>query len=295
MSALAKTDEPGQARDGSESLLRQGWRRMRRDWATMVSAAVLLLIMGMVLAAPLLTSYDPVQANPVEKLRPPTWEHILGTDELGRDVYARLLFGGRISLSIGLVSTGISLVVGGGLGLLAGFIRQLDNPIMRLLDVILALPGILLAIAVVAALGPGVYNVMIAVGVSNLPRFARIMRGAVIGVREELYVEAAHAIGASQGRIMWREILPNCLSPVFVYGTLQLSTSILAASILSFLGLGPQPPTAEWGAMVNAGRNYLLQAPHVSLIPSLAIFVVVLCFNLVADGLRDALDPRLKT
>jgi peptide/nickel transport system permease protein len=271
------------------------WRTFRRDKIALFAGAILLLMVLSAVFAPIISPYEPNRAEAGLRLHPPSGDHIFGTDELGRDVFSRVVYGGRVSMTIGFLAVGIGLSVGGLLGLFAGYLRYLDNPIMRLMDIMLALPGILLAIAVVAALGPGLYEVMIAVGISAIPVFCRVMRSSVLSVREEVYVEAARAAGANHLRIVFRHILPNSLAPIMVYGTLSLATAILSASILSFLGLGPQPPTSEWGAMVNAGRRYMYDTPHVTLFPGLAIFVVVLCFNLIGDSLRDALDPRLRT
>ena len=272
---------------------RAWYRMLARDKFAIVSGAILLLIVLAVILAPVLTEFDPEKAQSGKRLLGPSPEHWLGTDELGRDVLSRILHGGRISLTIGFLAVGLGLGIGGTLGLISAYFRRLDNLIMRVMDILLALPGILLAIAIVAALGPGVYEVMIAVGIGSIPVFARVTRSAVLSTKAETYVEAAHSVGARDSRIILRHILPNSFAPVLVYATLQLATAILSASILSFLGLGPQPPTPEWGAMVAAGRRYMTDTPHVVLAPGLAIFVVILCFNILGDGLRDALDPSL--
>lgn len=265
-----------------------------RDRISTAAGVILLVVVLAAVFAPLLTSNDPEQAQSGARLLSPSMDNWLGTDELGRDILSRILYGGRISLTIGFLAVGLGLAIGGTLGLLAAYFSKVDNVIMRLMDVLLSLPGILLAIAIVAALGPGVYEVMIAVGIGSIPVFARITRSSVLGVRAEVYVEAAQAVGASDWRIIGTHILPNSFAPVLVYATLQLATAILSASILSFLGLGPQPPTPEWGAMVAAGRRYMTDTPHVVLVPGFAIFIVILCFNVLGDGLRDALDPSLR-
>jgi ABC-type dipeptide/oligopeptide/nickel transport system permease subunit len=272
---------------------RAWYRMLARDRFATIAGIVLLLIVAAVIFAPLLTEYDPEKAQSGARLLRPSGAHWLGTDELGRDVLSRILHGGRISLTIGFLAVGLGLGIGGSLGLISGYFQRLDNPIMRVMDIILALPGILLAIAIVAALGPGVYEVMIAVGIGSIPIFARVTRSAVLSTKSETYVEAAQSVGANDFRIIMRHILPNSFAPVLVYATLQLATAILSASILSFLGLGPQPPTPEWGAMVAAGRRYMTDTPHVVLAPGFAIFMVILCFNILGDGLRDALDPSL--
>ncbi len=262
----------------------------------MTLAALLLLATVVVAAvlAPLLAPYDPYQVNMAHRLRSPNPQHWLGTDEFGRDVLSRLLFGARISLTLGFVATGIGLGAGVLVGLGAGYFRRLDNVIMRVVDVLMAIPTILLAIALIAALGPGLYKVMLAVGIGSLPAFARLTRSTVLALREMDFVLAARAAGASDLYIIARHVLRNVAPPLLVYGSLDLARSLLSATIVSFLGLGVQPPTAEWGAMVSGGRTYLRQAPLLITIPSLAIFLVVMSANLLGDALRDVLDPRLR-
>lgn len=262
-----------------------------------ITAAAVVVLVAFVVAAllaPLLAPHDPYRLETPRKLEGPSVRHWLGTDELGRDVLSRLMFGARISLTVGFVATGIGLVAGVGTGLVAGYFRGLDNSLMRLIDVMMAVPTILLAVAIVAVLGPGLYKVMIAVGIGALPAFARLTRSVVLSLREMDFVLASRAVGASDAFILRHHILRNVLPPILVYGSLHMASSLLAASILSFLGLGVQPPTAEWGAMVSGGRAYLRQAPLLSTIPSVAIFLVAMSFNLLGDGLRDRLDPRLR-
>jgi ABC-type dipeptide/oligopeptide/nickel transport system permease subunit len=268
--------------------------RLARDRVTL--AAMIFIAAAAVAAAlaPVLAPYDPHQVNMPRRLEPPSRDHWLGTDELGRDILSRLLYGARISMTVGLVATGIGLTTGVVTGVCAGYFRRLDNVIMRVVDVLMAIPSILLALAFVAAMGPGLYNVMLAVGIGALPAFARLTRSSVLSLRETEFVQAAWAAGGTDLYVVFRHILPNALPPLLVYGSLHMAGSILSASILSFLGLGVQPPTAEWGAMVSSGRAYLRQAPLLSTIPSLAIFLVVMSFNLLGDGLRDVLDPRLR-
>jgi peptide/nickel transport system permease protein len=270
------------------------YRVLLRDRVSSTAGILLALIVLSSVFAPMLTDHNPERAQSGMRLVGPSSAHWFGTDELGRDVLSRILYGGRISLTIGFLAVGLGLGIGGTLGLIAAYFRKVDNIIMRLMDVMLALPGILLAIAIVAALGPGVYEVMIAVGIGSVPIFARVTRGSVLAVQSEVYIEAARAVGANDWRIIGRHILPNSFAPILVYATLQLATAILSASILSFLGLGPQPPTPEWGAMVSAGRRYMIDTPHVIMMPGFAIFIVILCFNLLGDGLRDALDPSIQ-
>lgn len=241
----------------------------------------------------MLATHDPTKVDVLAKLSPPSAEHYFGTDRLGRDIFSRVVYGARISLSIGVIAVIIGLTVGVTLGTIAGYYPRLDSIIMRLIDVQMAFPSILLAIAVIAALGPGLVNAVIAIGIQTIPTFARLSRASVLSVREQLYIETARAIGAKDSRILTRHVLPNIIAPILVYSTLQLAATILSAAILSFLGLGAQPPTPEWGAMVSDARNFLDIAPHIALFPTLAIFLTVLSFNLLGDGLRDALDPRL--
>jgi peptide/nickel transport system permease protein len=239
--------------------------------------------------------HDPIALGLGQQLKAPSLEYPLGTDELGRDLLSRLLWGARYTLLITIGAVALALIVGTIAGIYSGFLGGWsDTIIMRVMDVLLAIPGFLLAIAIIAALGVGIVNVIIAVGVHAIPVFARIVRGATLSVREQEYVQAARALGSPNSRIMWRHILPNVTPPVLVQTTLQLATAILTASGLSFLGLGTQPPTPEWGAMLSAGRTYITSNPQLAAIPGLAILLVALGFNLMGDGLRDALDPRLR-
>lgn len=260
----------------------------------MLGAVFLLVFMLSALFAPYLAPKDPNLINTAQRLLPPGGGHLLGTDEMGRDILSRLLYGARVSLTVGLVATSIGLGGGTVLGLLAGYYRRLDNLIMRLMDVMLAIPSILAAVAIVAALGTGLHNVMVAVGVSAIPGFARLTRSATLSVREQDFVQAARAAGARDTRIIFVHIMRNIIPTIIVFGSQQLASAILAASVLSFLGLGVQPPTAEWGAMVSTGKAYLRQAPYLSFIPSMAIFLVVMSFNLLGDALRDVLDPKMR-
>ncbi len=269
-------------------------RRLGRKPFMLAVLAVLVLCGAAAALAPLLAPYDPYRVDTARRLEASSREHWLGTDEFGRDVLSRLLFGARVSLAVGLLATAIGLVSGLVIGLCAGYFRRLDNVMMRLVDVLMAIPAVLLAIAVVAVLGPGLPQIMVAVGVSSLPGFARLTRSVVLGLRELEFVQASRAAGASDVFILLRDILPNVLPSVLVFGSLHMARSLLAVSILNFLGLGVQPPTAEWGAMVSGARSYLRQAPMLATVPSMAIFLVALSFNLLGDELRDLLDPRLR-
>jgi len=233
--------------------------------------------------------------NLLTRLKPPSKEFWLGTDQLGRSIFDRIVWGARISLQVGFLATAISLVVGTALGLVAGFYgRWIDRAIMGVMEVFLAFPGILLAIAVVSIFGPGLTNVMIAVGIANVPQFARLVRGSTLAAKELEFIEAERALGVSNGRILVVHILPNIIGPIVVLATLTVGTSILSAAGLSFLGLGAQPPIPDWGGMISQGRQFLRTAWWVGVFPGLAILITVLGFNLLGDGLRDALDPRMR-
>jgi ABC-type dipeptide/oligopeptide/nickel transport system permease subunit len=269
-------------------------RRFRRHRLAMVGLAVLIALALTSLFAPTLAPYDPRKQAIQDRLQGPTSKHLLGTDQFGRDLLSRILHGGRLSMIVGFISVSLGLLFGGTLGLLAGYFNRLDNILMRCMDVLLSFPSILLAICVVTILGPGLLNVMIAVGIRSIPSYARIVRSAVLVTKGMPFTEASIAMGASDRRILTSTILPNCFAPILVYSTLEIANAILLGAILSYLGLGVQPPTPEWGIMVSEGRGWLRDAPHISLFPGIAIFCVSMGFNLVGDGLRDSLDVRLK-
>ncbi len=272
------------------------WRRLRRQHAAMLGLFIIASLALLGIFAPFLTPYDPVKQDLTHVLLPPSRFHLLGTDHLGRDILARILYGTRLSLFIGFLAVGLGLLVGVPLGIISGYYGGwLDIVIQRFVDVMLAFPSFLLALSLVSLLGVGLTNVILAVGVSTIPSFIRLTRGSVLVIREQTYIEAAKAVGAHDTTILFKHILPNTLTPVIVQATLGLGVAILMASGLGFLGLGVQPPTPEWGAMLGEGRNYIFSAPHVATFPGLTIFLAVLGFNLLGDGLRDALDPYLKT
>jgi peptide/nickel transport system permease protein len=271
-------------------------RRFLRNRGAAFGLGVILVYVGMALFADILAPYSPVDGQLGEKLQPPGLAHLLGTDELGRDLLSRLLFGARSSLEIQLAAVVFSLIVGVAWGLVAGYFGGIvDDLSMRICDILLAFPSILLAISIVAILGNGLTSIVLAVGGVSIPQFARLVRGVVLGIRETEYVEAARAIGESDLSILWRYILPNTTAPIIVQTTLRMATVLLVASGLNFLGLGVVPPTPEWGAMLANAREYMFLSVHVTAIPGLAITLVVIGFNLLGDGLRDALDPRLRT
>jgi len=270
-------------------------RRFCRQTVAPAAGLSIVLLVGVAVLAPVVAPFDPTAANYDEILLTSSWTHLAGTDAYGRDIFSRIVFGARISLAVGFVSVSLGALAGILLGLVSGFYGHwLDGLVMRACDVLLAFPGILLAIAVIAVLGPGIDNVIYAVAVFSVPVFARIVRGSTLVLKQSVYVDAARAIGVSNRLLMLRHILPGTLPSVIVYLSMRVGTSILTAASLSFIGLGAQPPSPEWGAMLADGRSYLGVASHVTLFPGIAIFVTVLAFNLLGDGLRDALDPKLR-
>lgn len=270
-------------------------RRIRKSKGSMVGLAILFILLVVAILAPVLAPFDPVRLNAGDYLMPPNAEHPFGTDQFGRDVFSRVLYGARPSLTVGFISVAIASVFGVVIGLYAGYYGgHVDDVLMRLIDIMLAFPGILLAMAIVSVLGPSLANLMIAVGISAIPSYARLTRGSVLAAREEVYVVAARSIGVPNRLILPRHILPNVVAPIIVAATLGIGTSILWAAALSFLGMGSQPPDPEWGRMLSEGRQYLRDHWWISTFPGLAIMITVLSVNLLGDGLRDALDPRLK-
>ena len=286
---------PAALRQTSSSLLADVARRFFRHRGAAIGLVILTIMVIGTIGAPLLAPADPNRMGVGPIFAPPGGGALLGTDQFGRDILSRILFGGQISLRLGLLSVSIATVAGVLLGLIAGYYGAwIDLALMRLVDIMLAFPGILLALSVVAILGPGLNNAMIAVGIAAIPSYTRVVRGSVLTVRSMVYVDAARVIGASDGRIMFRHILPNVLAPVIVLATLGMASAIITGTSLSFLGLGAHPPSPEWGAMLSGGRDHLRNAWWISTLPGLAIMAVVFAMNLVGDGLRDALDPRLK-
>ncbi len=279
----------------SRSLWSDARSRLLRNPVAMAGGAVVVLLILVAVAAPYIAPYDPIVQDLAHSLAGPSLSHLAGTDVHGRDIFSRIVFGTRISLRIGFLGMLLGCVAGVILGLAAGYYGGwADTLIMRLLDVQLAFPGLLVAICIIAIIGPGLENVIFAVGIFSVPLFARVTRGQVLSLKEQEFILAARMMGAQDGRIMLSHLLPNAVAPILVLCTLRIATAILTAASLSFLGLGAQPPTPEWGAMLSDGRAYLAVAPHVATTPGLAILVTVLAFNLLGDGLRDALDPRLK-
>jgi peptide/nickel transport system permease protein len=271
-------------------------RRLRRRPIVVGAGIVLAAFVVLAVAAPLVAPHDPYALIPGGVLQPPSSRYLFGTDELGRDIASRVIYGTRISLQVGLVTVGISLVLGTSAGLLAGFYGgRIDSLVMAVMEVLLAFPQILLAMAILAMLGPSLYNAMVAVGISGVPVYARTARGVTLGVKGLDYLEAARALGAADARILLRHVLPNMIPPIIVLATAGMGISLLVAASLSYLGLGAQPPVPEWGAMLSEARAYLRHAWWMATFPGLAIMVVVLSLNICGDWLRDLLDPRLRT
>lgn len=284
--------------DDSKQSFRSFRRLTRRLWnstSTMIGATLLLFIILAAVFAPYITSYDPVLISTADRLQPPSSEHIFGTDDFGRDILTRVLYGGRLSLMVGLTSVAIGSLSGILLGVVAGYYGSwVDVIIMRFIDVILSFPSILAALVIVAILGRGLSNVVIAVGISQIPFMTRVVRASTLSTKEMDFVLAARAIGSNDFRIMLWHILPNIIAPIIVTITNSIAGAIIFAAALSFLGLGVQPPTPEWGVMLSEGRAYLRAATWITTFPGLAIVVTVMAINLLGDGLRDVLDPRLK-
>jgi peptide/nickel transport system permease protein len=269
------------------------WRRLRRSPGALCGAAVVLLILFAAIFAPMLAHTDPLSQNLAAQDLPPGPGHPFGTDKLGRDLFARIVFGARISIAIGFVAVGLAITLGTLVGTLAGYLGGwVDSALSGAMDVMLAFPSIILAIAITTILGPSITNLMLAIGIVYIPQYARLARAAVLDVREEDFIEAARALGAVTPSILTRHVLPNILAPLLVQATLGIATAELEAAGLSYLGLGARPPTPEWGAMLNDARDYWLSAPWALVFPGVSITILVLGFNLLGDGLRDALDPR---
>ncbi len=282
--------------DKPRSLWNDAWRRLRYSITARIGIVIVTIIVLAAVLAPLVDPYDPKLDADLENSRqPPSWQHIMGTDRLGRDVFRRIVHGARLSLSVGLVAVVIAGSIGTVLGLVTGYFGgAVDMVIMRLMDILMAFPGMLLAIAIVAVRGTGLFNTTIALSVTGVAGYARLVRSMVLSLREREYVLAAHMVGVRNPRIIFRHILPNSLAPVIVSATMGIGGTILGAAALGFLGLGAQPPAPEWGVMISDGVPFLRQTPHMVFYPGMAIMFTVLGFNLLGDGLRDALDPQMQ-
>ena len=288
-------DQEAQVAVASESLWHSAWRSLRHNPVGMVGLVGFALLILMVILAPVLAPADPTDMDFDHLLEPPGAAHLFGTDDLGRDILSRVLWGGRESLRVSLMGIVIAAVGGIVVGLVSGYYGGwVDNVIMRMVDVMLAFPTILLLLSIVAALGPSLTTVLVALGISAIPGVSRFVRGSVLAAKNFEYVTAAQVLGATKRYIMFTQILPNIMAPLIIYSTLGLGSAIMATAGLSYIGLGAQPPSPEWGAMLNYGRNYLRDAWWMSVFPGLAIFAAVLFINLLGDGLRDALDPKLR-
>lgn len=271
------------------------WNRYRKSYTAMIGLFLLIILIIGAVFADQIAPYDYDQQEYSNVLQGISMEHLMGTDNFGRDIFSRVLYGARISLTVGLMSVTMSIVVGGVMGAIAAYYGgAADNVLMRLIDILMAVPPLVLSISVCAALGTGIFNTMIALSISSIPQFARVVRAAVLTVKEQEYIEAARSVGAKTPRLILRHIVPNAMGPLIVQATLSIAGAILNMSGLSFIGLGVQPPDPEWGSMLSAGRAYIRSDPHMVIFPGIAIMLAVFALNLVGDGLRDALDPRLK-
>jgi peptide/nickel transport system permease protein len=271
------------------------FKRLFKNKLAVVGLVIIFLQILMALLAPVITFIDPIKQNLASSELPPfSPHHWLGTDNYGRDIWSRLVFGSRVSLLVGVSTVILGLAGGIALGLISGYYKRLDGIIMRIVDLLFAFPGILLALLIIAVLGTSLVNVAIAISIWTIPSCARIVRSSVLTIKKHEYIQAMKSLGASDSRIILKHILPNCLAPIIVFATMRMATSILSTAMLSYLGLGAQPPTPEWGAMIAEGQQYLWTSPHMTIIPGIAIMLVVFAFNVVGDGLRDALDPNMK-
>jgi peptide/nickel transport system permease protein len=269
-------------------------KRLFKNKLAVLGLIVIVLQIGMAIFAPLITSYDPVKQNLDASELPVFSEgHWLGTDNYGRDVWSRIVYGARISLVVGIVAVTLGLIGGIILGLLGGYYKKLDGVIMRIVDLLFSFPGILLAMLIIAILGTSLINVAIAISIWSIPTCARIVRGSVLSIKEKEYIMAMKSLGASDFRIMVKHILPNAFAPIIVFATMRMATAILSTASLSYLGLGAQPPTPEWGAMISQGQAFMWSSPHLTVVPGIAIMLTVFAFNVVGDGLRDAIDPNM--
>ena len=294
MSEATPTGEEGAKAPGESPACQLLWRLWQNRLAVLGFGLLLLVLLGALFAG-LLSSYDPLTMTVVERMRAPSLQHLMGTDNFGRDIFSRVLYGARLSLEVGVAVMLLTVAVGVLFGLLSGYFPRLDGPIMRVMDAMMAFPAILFAIAIMAVLGPRTTNVVIALSVVYAPRTVRLVRGSVLATKQLDYVEAVRAQAASHMRIMFRHVLPNCMSPLVVQATFNFAYAVLAEASLSFVGAGAPPPTPSWGNILSEGRLYMQSAPWITVFPGLAIAATVLGLNLAGDGLRDVLDPRMRT
>lgn len=274
---------------------RDAWRRLRKNKSAMLGLAILILMILCAVFADLIAPHPYDLQDYSHTFEGPSAEHLLGTDNFGRDILSRIIHGARISLLVGFSSIITAIIVGGLLGAISGYYGgKVDNFLMRAMDILMSIPGMLMAISLAAAMGPGLTNMVIAIAIADIPGYARVVRSSVLTIKDQEYIEAAQSIGASDARIILKHIIPNCIAPIIVQATLGMAGAILSASSLSFLGLGIQPPTPEWGSMLSAARQYIMNYPYMCIFPGIAIMVTIFALNMLGDGLRDALDPRLK-
>jgi peptide/nickel transport system permease protein len=282
-------------RETRSSLVKDAIQRLFHDKLAVAGMIIIGLFLVLALLAPVITPYDPIVQELLLRRQAPSSEHWLGLDDLGRDILSRIIYGSRFSLQVGVVSVSLAILVGAIIGAASGYLGGwVDTLAMRFMDIMLAFPALLLAIAIVTILGPGLLNMLYAIAIVSIPAYARIVRASVLTVKEQDYILAARCVGVPPSRLLFRDVFPNCLTPLIVQGTLGIGTAILDAAGLSFLGLGAQPPKPEWGAMLGQGRFSMFTAPHIVIFPGIAIMLTVLGFNLLGDGMRDALDPRLR-
>lgn len=294
MNTTEQNTDAGQA-EKKFSFAADTWRRLKRSKLAMAGLIIMIVLVFCALFANVLAPFPYDLQDLQNPFQTPSQAHLFGTDEYGRDVLSRCIYGARISLIIGFIAVGVSIFMGIILGSAAGYFGRItDNLIMRAMDVLMAIPQMLLAIAIAAALGPGLFNLMIAVGIANIPSYARIVRASVLSVKDQEFVEAARAVGTNDFMIIVKHILPNCVAPIIVQATVGVALAILTAAGLSFIGLGIQPPTPEWGSMLSAGRYYIRDHWHMTLFPGLAIAITIFSLNVLGDGMRDALDPKLR-
>lgn len=294
----SSTRESGTNSDAADAARAQTWRRvwrMLRNPLSLGGLWVIGILVVVALAAPLLAPYDPLRTDTLSRLQPPGADHLFGTDQLGRDILSRIIHGSRISLRIAILAAAVALSIGAPLGIVSGYFRgRVDDILMRVTDMFISFPSLILAMAIAAALKPTLENVVLAIALSAWPAYARLARSMTLAIREENYIEAARAVGAGNARVLFRHVLPGVVSPVTIQVSLDMGGILLTAAGLGFIGFGAQPPTPEWGLMISEGRNYIPAQWWVSTFPGLAISLVVLGFNLLGDGIRDALDPRLR-